>query len=73
MCRRVRAMTLRLKLVSGCRRAARLTLRLLAWVPVLLVTLVLIWGYYVYVYVMNISGKWLLFIYLVQASYLSHT
>ena len=32
-------------------------MRILAWIPVLIVALVLIWGYYVYVYVMNFSGK----------------
>ena len=57
MCRCIRVMALRLKLISALRRAARITLRILAWIPVLIVALVLIWGYYVYVYVMNISGE----------------
>ena len=58
MCRAVRVMALRLKLVSALRRSARITLRVLAWIPVVIVALVLIWGYYVYVYVMNISGEY---------------
>ena len=50
-------MATRLKIVSAIGRSARFTVRVLAWIPVVIVALVLIWGYYVYVYVMNISGK----------------
>ena len=50
-------MATRLKIVSAIGRSARFTVRILAWIPVLIVALVLIWGYYVYVYVMNFSGK----------------
>lgn len=57
MCRLLRVMSLRLKLATSLRQACRFSLRLLAWIPVIIVALVLIWGYYVYVYVMNISGK----------------
>ena len=50
-------MATRLKIVSAIGRSARFTVRILAWIPVVIVALVLIWGYYVYVYVMNFSGK----------------
>ena len=50
-------MATHLKLVSALRKSARLTVRIVAWIPVLIVSLVLIWGYYVFVYVMNFSGK----------------
>lgn len=56
MCRCRRVMSLRLKFLSACRRTTRCMIRILAWVPVLIVAVVLLWGYYVYVYVMNISG-----------------
>ena len=52
-----RNMMLRLRLGSACGRAGRSVLRVVAWIPVLFVVVVLVWGYYVYVYVMNISGE----------------
>ena len=52
-----RNMMLRLRLGSACGKAGRSVLRVVAWIPVLFVAAVLIWGYYVYVYVMNISGE----------------
>ncbi|XP_064405258.1 palmitoyltransferase ZDHHC20-like isoform X2 [Halichondria panicea] len=51
----IRNMSLRLRLGTTCVRAGRSVIRVLAWIPVLFVAIVLVWGYYVYVYVMNIS------------------
>ena len=42
---------------SACRRCLYFALRLVAWVPVLFVTVLLLWGYYVYVYIIHLSGK----------------
>ena len=44
-------------MLAGCRQCIYGVLKLVAWVPVLFVTVLLIWGYYVYVYIINLSGK----------------
>lgn len=49
-------MVLSFKLLTGCRALCRCVFRVLAWLPVVFVTIVVLWGYYVYVYIMNISG-----------------
>ena len=45
------------RVLNTCRASIRCTFRLLAWIPVLFVAILLTWGYYVYVYIINISGK----------------
>ena len=40
----------------ACRKAVDICMRVMYWLPVLFVTAVILWGYYVYMYVMNISG-----------------
>ena len=47
---------MRLKIVSACNRLCRCIIRVLAWLPVVFVSAIILWGYYVYVYIMNISG-----------------
>ena len=49
-------MAVRSRMASACSKATRAVIRVVSWIPVLFVTAVLLWGYYVYVYVMNISG-----------------
>lgn len=44
--------------VEICRRCLYFSLRIVAWVPVLFVTALLLWGYYVYVYIIHLSGEW---------------
>lgn len=45
------------QMLTACKRTFRCFVRAVAWIPVIFVSAVIIWGYYVYVYVMNISGK----------------
>ena len=45
------------RLSDACRRTCRCLFRAFLWVPVIIVCAILLWGYYVYVYVMNISGE----------------
>lgn len=50
-------MALRLRLLSSCKRALRSFIRVVSWLPVVFVTALMVWGYFVYVWVMNLSGK----------------
>lgn len=45
------------QMLTACKRTFRCFVRAVAWIPVIFVSAVIIWGYYVYVYVMNISGE----------------
>jgi len=42
------------QMLTACKRTFRCFVRAVAWIPVIFVSAVIIWGYYVYVYVMNI-------------------
>ena len=44
-------------MATACRRTFRCFIWTVAWIPVIFVSLLIVWAYYVYVYVMNISGK----------------
>lgn len=70
--RYVRVMALRLRVASACSKATRTVIRVISWIPVIFVTAVLVWGYYVYVYVMNISGKYKMYV-LVKLSMFAQT
>jgi len=48
---------LRLQMTTACRRTFRCFIRAVSWIPVIFVSLLIAWAYYVYVYVMNISGE----------------
>jgi hypothetical protein len=52
-------MALRFKVLSACRALCHCAFRVVSWLPVVIVAIILIWGYFVYVYIMNISGEWL--------------
>lgn len=43
--------------LSTCQGCLHCTLKLIAWIPVLFVGLLLAWGYYVYVYIIHLSGS----------------
>jgi len=51
-----RNMVIRSRLSSACIKAGRGVVRVIAWIPVVFVTAVLLWGYYVYVYIIILSG-----------------
>ena len=44
-------------LFTACKRTCICCFKVVQWIPVIFVSAVLIWGYYVYVFEMNISGK----------------
>ncbi len=55
--RYARAITLKMRLARACRKFGWVCLKTVYWIPVFFVVGVLAWGYVVYVYVMNLSGK----------------
>ena len=44
-------------LLEACQNCCYYCLRGVYWVPVGFVVLIVSWGYYVYVYTLNLSGK----------------
>ena len=44
-------------LLTACKRTCVCCFKVVQWIPVVFVSAVIIWGYYVYVFEMNISGN----------------